>query len=93
MNNVKLAKYEWIDDTGLCHPSLIVLDATEDNQANFLNYPVLQVRQIYSIAEYINRGKIIGQKLPRMKGYKFDRYAIIYNRDHYALFLFYKKIQ
>lgn len=94
---VKLAKYEHIDKTGMRHPSIVVLDITNNRfceNDDLINdkLPILQVREIYSTEDYFNREIINKRKLPRIKGYKFEWHYRIMNSECYALFLGYSKI-
>jgi hypothetical protein len=87
-------KNEWRDDTGLGHPTLIVLDVTNDNFPEyeiFDDLTVLKSKQIYSIDECFNRGKFNTHKLPKIKGYKFMWYYNRNSKSDYALYLGYTK--
>ena len=92
----ELAKYEWADDTGLRHPSLVVVDATSDfptGSKEVIALPVLRVKKIYSYKEYFKLGLLNRRKLPRIKGYVFRWYSTETRHDIYALYLGYERTQ
>jgi hypothetical protein len=85
-----LPKYEYTDETGLRHPHLVCVEY-EDNNNSPEKMKVLQKKKIYSIKEFFRAGRIIKNKLPKIKGYRFLYYLDLSNKDFYALFLIYQK--
>ena len=87
------AKYGWRDETGLQHPSLVVLDITEDRFPpldQLKDMAPMYVKRIYAAKDYFIKGKINRRKLPRIKGYRFQWHNFQMNNDVYALFLGYE---
>ncbi len=87
------AKYEWRDETGLGHPSLVLLDITDVDESKcpllediLEQAPVLKVKQIESFGVMFSGGRLDLRKV-RARGYEFLWHYKVMNRDHYALFV------
>lgn len=87
------AKYEWVDATGLRHPSLIYLDITEVEEE--LSWPfehtleharIIKVKQIDSFDDVFSGGRLDRRKV-RVKGMQFVWHHKVMNREYYALFV------
>ena len=85
--------YEWQDSTGLKHPSLVILDVTNNNLPNpdeFNNLPVLKTKKIYFVNEYFNRGLLNRRKLPKIAGFEFCWYDATLRNSQHALYMGYR---
>ena len=88
-----MAKFEWIDDSGLRHPSLVYLDITNipDTAERYRldvvleQAKILKVKRIDSFDEAFERGRLNRHKV-RLRGYEFWWYDCVMNDEHYAVF-------
>ena len=99
------AKYEWIDDTGLGHPSLVYLDisdvAKEADVEHELDLefeqvlelaPVIRVKQIDSFDDVRDsRGLLIDLRKVRVKGMEFRWFNKRMDSEYYALFVAFRR--
>ena len=84
-----MAQYEWQDETGLRHPSLVKLDVTGarfgvDFEKGIDESKVMSIRRIES-AKSMFRGGRVTARAP--KGYRFCWQHTAMDRRYYALFV------
>lgn len=92
------AKYEWTDDTGLRHPSLVYLDVTDTDDDLSLIFedllalsPVLKVKKIDSFEAMFNEGRLDHRRARALKGMEFVWHHKVMNRECYALFVAFRR--
>jgi hypothetical protein len=94
------SKYEWRDETGLGHPSLVFIDVTglpdeitkDIHQFESMAEKVIKVKQIDSFNDVFQRGGIWAGKKFIPAGWKFEWYHMEMNADCYAIFFAVSKI-
>jgi hypothetical protein len=83
---------EWRDSTGLSHPSLVVLDVTNDplpDSEKYTSLPVLKTKRIYAKMDFFHHGgRLNRRKLPKIAGYRFVTYNAF---NDFALYFLYEK--
>ena len=92
-NNMPMAQYEWQDDTGLRHPSLVLLDVTGarfgvDFENGIDESKVMSVRRIESAKSMFRLGKVT-VRAPR--GYRFCWQHTAMDQRYYALFVAFER--
>ena len=87
------AKYEWQDDTGLGHPSIVYLDVTDVEDDLSLPFThlleqsqILRVREIDSFDDVFSGGRLDLRRV-RVRGYEFRWHHRVIDREYYALFV------
>ena len=89
-----MAKYEWIDETGMGRPSLVLLDITNWPDQILIeeileNAPIIRQKQIESL-QSLKLGKDGRVKVRTPKGYEpYLWHKFTMNQDYYACFLAY----
>jgi len=88
-----MAQYEWQDEAGLRHPSLVKLDVTGarfgvDFEKGIDESKVMSIRRIES-AKSMFRGGRVTARAP--KGYRFCWQHTAMDRRYYALFVAYER--
>ena len=92
------AKYEWTDDAGLRHPSIVYLDVTEVEDD--LSLPaehllslsaILKVKKIDSFGDVFNSNGLLDRRKVRMPGYDFRWHYKVMDSEYYALFVAFVK--
>jgi len=88
------AEYEWIDETGLRHPSIVFLDITsvDDDLSLPIEFlleeaTVLEVRRIDSFQYMLNANGWLDMRKVRMKGYEFRWHCQVMDDEYCALFV------
>ena len=94
-----MAKYEWIDETGMRRPSLVMLDITGywprdwrvPIEEILKHAPIIRQKQIESL-QSLELGKDGRVKVRTPRGYeRYVWHAFMMNQSYYACFLAYVK--
>jgi len=89
-----MAEYEWRDETGLGHPSIVYLDISDVKEE--LSQPfkhtlkqarVIRVKQIDSFDDVFNANGWLDLRKVRVRGMRFIWHHRVMNGEYYALFV------
>ena len=88
-----MAQYEWQDETGLRHPSLVLLDVTGarfgvDFEKGIDKSKVMSVRQIESAKSMFRLGQVT---VRAPKDYRFCWQHMAMDQRYYALFVAFER--
>jgi len=65
------AKFEWTNDTGLRHPSLVCVKDHGDDSVPIKEMPILHTRQIENLCDVLTlRYDLNRRKLPKIAGWR-----------------------